>query len=76
MRQSITYTRYARTLIRPIHITTTIECKMAKWIDGNQYFCVLQAYLHPAADRLASSHFQDHLVLDNSVRRPIEAHVV
>ncbi len=35
IRQSITYTRYARTLIRPIDITSTVEYKMAKWIDGN-----------------------------------------
>ncbi len=35
IRQALTYTRYAQTLIRPIDIASTVEYKMAKWIDGN-----------------------------------------
>jgi hypothetical protein len=30
-----------------------------------EHICVLHAYLHPAAVRLASSHFRDHLVLES-----------
>ena len=30
-----------------------------------QIFCVLHAYLHPAAERLSTSHFHDHLVLES-----------
>ncbi|MGI8741180.1 MAG: hypothetical protein ACR2NN_01155 [Bryobacteraceae bacterium] len=34
-RQTITYSRYAQKLIQPIDITTTVEYRMAKWLDRN-----------------------------------------
>lgn len=35
VRQSIACARYAEALLRPIDITTTVEYKIAKWIDRN-----------------------------------------
>jgi hypothetical protein len=46
-----------------IDVLTALE-KLSDLLRGEP-FCVLHPYLHPAADSLALSHFQDHLVLES-----------